>query len=388
MAIEDHPLAARLPTTSEKPQLHPAPVEFREFAVPPGAPETLQHYLAGDIPMISLRITSFHNGTLVGLSWPHTLMDVMGQQALMRAWSLVLAGKMSEVPPMLGARKDEMIEAANVPQETAEEYILKPQIMKKWALVKVLINFVWDLFWYRTVETRTIFLPKQALANLRLQAQMDLATEKQELPFISEGDVLTAWTIRAVASALPQPRSITAVHAVNTRLRVRSLIDAPGLFVQNMCVAVFTFVEHSIAIGPLGPIALLNRKYMLEQATEAQILANLRELQKQPPGRMDPVSMICGDPDALLMPYTNWERADLIHAVDFSAAVLKQGESGPLRINPPGTIVYHHAAAMVENPPARNFTLVLGKDHGGNQWITGSFLPPAWEKIVESMEDM
>jgi hypothetical protein len=130
MAIEDHPLAARLPKASEKPCLHPAPEEFREFAVPTGAPETLADYLAGDVPMVSLRVTSFHNGTLVGLAWPHTLMDVMGQQALVRAWSLVLAGKMSEVPPMLGARKDALIEAADAPQEAEEEYILKPQILK------------------------------------------------------------------------------------------------------------------------------------------------------------------------------------------------------------------------------------------------------------------
>ncbi|KAF2441991.1 hypothetical protein P171DRAFT_496720 [Karstenula rhodostoma CBS 690.94] len=390
MAIEDHPLAARLPKASEKPHLYPAPRKFREFAVPPGAPTTLEDYLAGDVPMISLRITSFHNGTLVGLAWPHTLMDVMGQQALLRAWSLVLAGRMSEVPPMLGAKEDAFSGAVDTSKEVAEEYVLKPQIMKTWSLVKVLINFIWDLFWYETVETRTIFLPKQAVANLRLQAKKELAVEEElpGKPLISEGDVLTAWTMRAVASALPQPRSITAVHAMNARLRLRSLVDAPGLYVQNMVVAAFTFVEHSIAIGPLGPIALLNRRQLEEQATEAQVLANLRELQKQPPGRADPISMICGDPDALLMPYTNWSRADLIHAVDFSAAVIEEGESGFSRINPPGTMVCHHAAAMKQSPMERNFILVLGKDHGGNQWITASLLPPAWAKIKDEMKNM
>lgn len=390
MAIEDHPVAARLPKASEKPHLDPGPDEFREFAVPPGAPETLEHYLAGDIPMISLRITTFQNGTLIGLSWPHTLMDVMGQQALLRAWSLVLAGRISEVPPMLGAREDALIEAADASNQVEEEYVLKPQIMKRWALVKVLFNFVWDMFWYRIVETRTIFLPKHAVAKLRAQAEMELAAKDQspEKPVVSEGDVLTAWTMRAVASSLPQPRSITAVHAVNSRFRLRSLVNAPGVFVQNMVVAAFTFVEHAIAIGPLGPIALLNRQHLVKQATEAQILANLRELRKQPPGRVDPVSMICGDPDALLMPYTNWSQADLFHAVDFSAAVLKVGESGSSRINPPGTMVYHHAASMTQSSAARNFILVLGKDHGGNQWIMGVLLPPAWEKIEEAIKNM
>ncbi|KAK7191947.1 BCL5p [Paraphaeosphaeria sporulosa] len=384
MAIEDHPLAARLPAASEKPHLHPAPEEFREFAAPPGAPETLDNYLAGDIPMISLHVTSFQNATLVGIAWPHTLMDVMGQQALLRAWSLVLAGRMSEVPPMLGAREDFLIKAADKSGTLEEDYVLKPQIMKTWALVKVLLNLVWDLCWYKSAETRTIFLPKRAVANLRLEAQRQLPGEEE----VSENDVLTAWTIRAVASALPKPRSITAVHALNARFRLRSLVDAPGIFVQNMVVAAFTFVEHSIAIGPLGPIARLNRQHLRKQATEAQILANLRELRKQPPGRVDPVSMICGDPDALLMPFTNWSRADLIHAVDFGDAVLKVGDHGPSRINPPGTFVYHHAAAMKPNPAARNFIMVLGQDHGGNQWITGILLRPAWAKIEEELRKM
>lgn len=390
MAIEDHPLGATLPKASEKARLHPAPEEFREFSAPQDAPETLQHYLAGDVPMLSLHVTSFKNSTLVGLTWPHSLMDVMGLQALLHAWSLVLAGRASEVPPMLGAQKDEMIAAAETSKDIEEEYVLKRQVMKTWFLVKVLVNYIWDIVWYRDMETRTMFLPKNAVADLRLQAQMELAAEDErpEKPFISEGDVLTAWTMRAVASALPRPRPITIVQALNARFRLRSLIDAPGVFVQNMVVAGFTFVEHSVSIGPLGPIALLNRRHLEEQSTEAQILANIRQLRKQPPGRVDPVSMICGNPDALLMPYTNWTRADLVHATDFGAAVLREGESGSSRNNPSGTIVYHHAAAMRQGLMARNFIMILGKDHGGNYWITGRLLVPAWRNIEAEMEKM
>jgi hypothetical protein len=51
-------------------------------------------------------------------------MDVMGQQALLRAWSLVLAGRESEVPPMLGAREDAVCVAADEPEEL-EEFIVE-----------------------------------------------------------------------------------------------------------------------------------------------------------------------------------------------------------------------------------------------------------------------
>jgi hypothetical protein len=51
-------------------------------------------------------------------------MDVMGQQALLHAWSLVLAGREADVPPALGAREDIMWGLAEAAVE--EEYLLKP----------------------------------------------------------------------------------------------------------------------------------------------------------------------------------------------------------------------------------------------------------------------
>lgn len=285
---------------------------------------------------------------------------------------------------MLGAKEDMLKKAVDQAEQPGEEYVLKTQILKRWGLTKVLINFCWDLFWHRTADTRTLFLPKHAVERFRLEAQTELQAEEQ----ISDGDVITAWIMRAVASSLPNPRSITAVHALNARLRLKSLIEAPGVFIQNVVVAAFVFVEHSMATGPLGPITRLNRQKISEQATEAQIIANMRELQKQPPGRVNAVSMICGNPDALLMPYTNWSRANLIHAVDFGSAVIREGDTGPTRLNPPGTIVYHHTAAMKPHPAARNFVMVLGHDHGGNRWITGILLRPAWEKIEHEISRM
>lgn len=383
VAIEDHPLAMNLPTPTEHASFHPSPRDFQTLCVRPDAPSCLQDFLAGDVPLLSLQISTFTNATLIGLSWCHTLMDVMGQQALLRAWSLVLAGREMDVPALLGAREDAMEAAAN--SGVQEEYVIKQRLLKGWGMVTFGARFAWDILTNRTVETRVIYMPKAALASLRLQAQNDLAVDEEtgEKPFISNGDVLTAWAISAVASSLPSPRPITALHALNARFRISSILNAPGVYVQNMAIAAFTFLSAEIARGPLGPIALENRKCLMEQATEPQILASLRDLKEQSKGgKVDPATMLYSDPNAVLMPFTNWERANFFEVAVFGGAVVRDGGEGR------GKLVYHHASSMRASASERNILIVLGKNLEGNYWLSGSLLPAAWVKIEESLKDL
>ncbi|ELR06041.1 hypothetical protein VC83_02270 [Pseudogymnoascus destructans] len=242
------------------------------------------------------------------------------------------------------------------------------------------LRFVADLLWNRVVEIRTIFLPKAAVAKLLQQAQEDLSSE-----FVSEGDVLTAWATRAVASSMP-PRPITALHPLNLRFRLPSLIQAPGVFVQNMAVSAFSLFTPELLRGPLGPIALENRRQLMEQATEPQLLALLREMsQSYTPG--GDTTILCGESHALLMPFTNWTRANVYQAADFSAAVVRTGE-GDSRNNPSGTMVYQHANSMRGSPTMRNVVMIHGKDHGDNYWLTALLLPGAWAKIEEEIKKL
>jgi hypothetical protein len=387
MDIGDHPLAKTLPKVTEGPSVQSGPQAFRAFAARENAPETLEDFLYTDAPQLSLYITSFNNATLVALSWPHTLMDVMGQQALLRGWCLVLAGREPEVPPMLGAREDAICAAVDTLVEEEEEYSLGRKRLKGWAMAMFGLRFAGDLLLNWVVETRTIFLPKKAVDKLRRQAQGDLATEDggAENHFISEGDVLTAWALRAVATSLPQPRPIAALHALNARFRLSSLVQASGVYVQNMAVAAFTFVSSEVATGPLGPIALENRRHLIEQSTEPQVLAYLRELRREQKSVSDPASMLYCESNALLMPFTNWTRADFFKIIDFSPAIVRAGEIGQSRSNPPGTIVFHYAQSMRQSPTVRNVIVVLGKDYDDNYWLTGTLLPPAWAKIEEDL---
>ncbi|KAF2007692.1 hypothetical protein P154DRAFT_583862 [Amniculicola lignicola CBS 123094] len=387
--IEDHPLASTLPKPTPGPSIHPGPPSFRAFAAAENAPSTIEDYIFTDTPQLSLYITSFNNATLVALSWPHTLMDVMGQQALLHSWSLVLSNRTSSVPPFLGAHNDAITTAIDAPTDPAkqEQYKLLPSRLAGWAMAKFGFRFATDLLWDRTVSTRTIYLPKTTLHALHRRAQDDLPAhpETGQKPFISDGDVLTAWALRAVASSLPSPRPIAALHALNARFRLPQLANASGVYVQNMSVAAFTSIPAGMATGPLGPIALENRRCLMEQAAEAQVLAYLRELRSEATNGGDAAAMLFCAPDALLMPFTNWARADFFQAADFSAAVVREGEVGASRGNPPGTLVFQHASSMRQSVMVRNVVVVLGKDREGGYWLMGSLLEPAWARIEEEM---
>jgi hypothetical protein len=389
MNINDHPLGKTLPKPTKYASIQTGPSEFRDFAARKGAPETLDGYLYEDIPQLALHITSFNDATIVALSWSHVLMDAIGQQGLLSSWSLVLAGRDSEVPAMLGAREDAVCAVADAPVEKKEDFKMKDKQLKGWSMLAFGLRFAWDLLWNQVIETRTIFLPKEVVAKLRAQAQEDLAALDggEEKPFVSEGDVLTAWGTRAVALSLPQPRPITALHALNARYRIPALMKAPGVYIQNMAVGAFTFLPAEIVRGPLGPIAVANRQHLMEQSTEGQVLACLRQLRSEPKLTSDP-AIVCGPSDALLVPFTNWTRADFYKMADFSPAVVRAGEIGESRSNPPGTMIYHHAQGMHQGPMIRNVFVITGKDHGDNYWLTGILTPQTWAVIEKDINNM
>ncbi|TVY80892.1 Transcriptional regulator sdnM, partial [Lachnellula suecica] len=370
--IDDHPLAQRLPKATDGPSIQAGPPDFQVFAAADNAPATLDDFLYSDRPQLSLHITSFNDATLVALLWPHTLMDAMGQQALLKGWSLVLAGREAEVLPLLGARVDAM--SASVGEE-GEGYRMAGKALKGWRMLKFGLRFGWGVVWGAAPETRSIFLPGSTVANLRLQAQRDIEKDA----FVSDNDILTAWATRAIASSVPQARPVTVLNVVNARLRLPSLLDAPGVFVQNMAVPAFTCLSaDTVAARSLGTIALENRRQLMEQASRSQIVAFLQWLQGKPKAEQDP-SFVCGETDAILIPVTNWERANFYQAIDFSAAVVKPGYVGE-RNNPPGSIVYHHASSMRVSAAVRNVLVVVGKDFGGGYWMTGIFSPATWAK--------
>ncbi|KAI8930428.1 hypothetical protein NX059_012379 [Plenodomus lindquistii] len=308
----------------------------------------------------------------------------MGQQALLNAWSLVLAGRESEVPPVLGARDDVLRTLIDAPAQKSEEHVLQSKQSKGSEMATFGASF--DMLTGPLPETRTVCLSKEAMTNLRSQALEDLPSSNcdGEKPFISDGDVLTAWMVRAVAMTLSRPCPVTALHTINARFRLPSLKNAKGVYLQNMLVSGFAFLPSDVTSGPMGPIALRNRQHLMQQATESQVLESLRE--QLFAGNSSKLNY--SDADALLLPFTDWTKAKIFSVVDFSPAVIRAGDSSQTRCNPPGTPVSHHASARRTNPSARLFVSIMGTDHGENCWLTLTLPLLVWKNVERSLGEL
>ncbi|KAG7418602.1 Acetyltransferase BOT5 [Fusarium oxysporum f. sp. raphani] len=285
VSIDAHPLASKFPhPTPDRPSIQDSRSDFTALGVPPGTPLSLNDYLKSDYPQLTLHVVSFTDATLVSLCWPHITVDATSLRDLGIAWSLVLAGRESEVLPMLSAGEDPMAHAGDNPAFT-KPYALEKQQVKGRRMYLFPLFYVLDLLRWRTLESKILFLPRKNVEQLRNQA-LDSLGKTSSPPFISEGDVIVAWLSIVVASALfPQGsrRPFTIGNAYDLRGRAPSLFpieSGKGAYVQNAVLPCWTIVPaksmHNRGDSTLGTIALALRNSLKEQTTEASIHALAR----------------------------------------------------------------------------------------------------------------
>ncbi|KUI60987.1 hypothetical protein VP1G_08201 [Cytospora mali] len=379
-----------------EPFLQPASMHFRTFAARPDVPSSINEMIANDAPQLSLHVTSFNNATLVGISFPHTLMDAMGFETLLRSWSLVLAGREDEVPPILGARDDVLWAsgARYTGQKGEEDFILGSKILRGVSKLKFLLRVAWDSFWNPVEETSILYLSNSALAQLRHQAMGSITvTSKGELDksdFISDGDILKAWVTQIIASSEPRPRPITILNAINARFRLASKLQAPGqgVYVQNMILVSFTCLSPQVARGPLGAMAAESRRQLAEQTTEQQMTMSLRLMRQKFESGQQP-GFLAGATDSTPFVFNDLTKINIIGAADFKPAVLRQGDVAESRNNPIGTMVYHHFQNLNHIAFKVNWVVCLGKDHqGGGRWIMLRLTRKPLKALKEAMKNM
>lgn len=391
MRLEDHPVASRFPQQTDRASVQEIPREFRSFIVREDYPTTVEEMIHQNAPQISLHITSFNDATLVGLAWTHTLTDAIGLQALLHGWSLVLAGQEEKVPSVLGARDDILLEAENAtPNKDQGEFVLEQKRLTGVGRLMYIVRSLWAKFWNPPWELRSIFLPSDAFARLKTRTREEVAKATvigADTPFVSEGDILTGWVTSVVASTDPRSRPVTIGAVSNARYRLPLLLQSGGVYVQNMLFITYAFISAQLAGGPAGPIALSHRSHLAEQCTEEQTLHSFKAMRREIEARGTP-RFEFGDSDASVILFNNLTKVDVIKSANFGPAVLHQGENKDSRRNPLGTMKTFFARNLSAAPPPLNFFSMLGKDHAGNYWLSGSLLPRAWAKMEEELRNL
>ncbi|KAJ4151164.1 hypothetical protein LMH87_011879 [Akanthomyces muscarius] len=409
--VAQHPLGKDLPdvdgtATATAGLFHPGE-HFRDFAAAPAFPDTIDGFVDRDVPVVSLRVTNFQDATLVAVGVPHLLFDAMALGELLRAWSLVLAGRQDEVPPVVGARSDILYDAADPArrQPGEEPWVLRDVYLVGFSFLLFVMRFLWGVLTERTIEGRVVFMPKHVLAKLRASALADIADgPSATASWVSEGDVLFAWVSRVVSLGQGRwPRPLNGINAVNLRGRLPETTAPSGaggaVYAGNFVTSSFMPVSVAEARGPLGLVAAKYRAALTAQMTPQQALWTLRASRTAVDKGQD-ASVVCGaPPTGELFSMTNWLKADIAGSAEFAPAVLlpagrEDGQGGGGNVSKqqkkhvPGRIVYVHAQLHAQSATIRNTLGVVGKDQDGNVWMQGFFPPRTWDVVRKELDEL
>jgi hypothetical protein len=395
--IEEHPLGSKFPRPpidgKDKPIFMGDPMAFTSITRDPAAPKRLEHWTSQDIPQLIFHVACFENATLFTITWGHTLMDAMGLSAILNAVSLILQGRDDEVPAFLGAEEDPLADLGK--NTKPESFILYRNLITAFNGILFGLNLAVDLLINRQNSLREICVPKDYFQRIYKQARPELELtsdlkQHHNLPandtFISESDVLFAWWLRTLLTALKPRRKDNPVALMNVfdfRSLVPDLLPKSGVYIGNGTFALNTLLPAwQILSAPLSSVAQAVRRSLDQQRTREQVeaVAALHKASLEKSG----YTAMFGSPSQYLLVLSNWHRVKL-YEIDFSPALINPAQKAKNSLA--GKPTYVHPVGYNNGFSIRNFGAVSGRDHEGNWWFTWFTGDDTWEIIEKALTE-
>ncbi|KAI3397179.1 hypothetical protein diail_11153 [Diaporthe ilicicola] len=406
--MEEEPRVWKLPKSDNtgRPSLHEGPPAFRYLTKRPAMPTKFSDYIDKDEPMMSMHVASFNDGTLVTVTWPGVVTDMMGMHGFIQAWCEVLGDREDNVPEMMGAHKDPMRSLGRL--KLREKYVFAGAHLQGLQLLQSMYHSIMDKWSHGEMESRTLCLPASSMAKLKRQAGISSTSEKA---LISEGDILAAWLARQACSILP----ISSDRPVTVSMPFEARSKLPMIFPQQsetereswgeMCrpdpvyMGNATFMAHlhipgsALLSAPIGEVAYAARAAILRQTTESQIKAASREMRHRQEEVGGPLGMMrlplkYTTPDSMMVTVSNWSKMNVFDSFDFSPAVINKNIGVATRSMTSlkaGRPTYNHMDILRPSLGDRTKFHISGKDHHGNTWITGRMAAAGWEALKEEL---
>jgi hypothetical protein len=424
MRLEEHAIGRKIPSIddSERIQVFGGLWSMNEFMQAEDVTKELSDWIYTDKAQLGLRVVNFQDATLVTMTWLHSLLDGMGRRALLDAWIAVLEGRDEDVPefwgydfdpleklgaPLQDAAKSSEASAAgskiSEQQEKQRGFSTAISGIKNWILR--LLDFR-SAFAYlfshifkpaETVGYREIYMPKSQFARLRTEAMRDLASldssqitysnsnPSNSQPFLSDGDILSAWLIRHIAFSdlrllqSPPTRPIRMLNVLGMRDllskatdRYEVLIPKNKAYTGNCATGIISnsSLERFLRL-PLGHVAAQLRKDLTGQATREALEATQRAIRSAQQANTPP------PPNASMAPATiiisNWAKGKFFES-DFSAAIVPGTGSYTGDRGSRGKPTYIHVAATDKRTKfskevSGGIGSCVGKDARGGYWL-------------------
>ncbi|KAJ9130909.1 Lysr family regulatory protein [Pleurostoma richardsiae] len=414
VGINEHPLASQLPRPAKGHQyVQAGPRTFFPLAKSERMPATFLDFVYSDAPQLSIHIIKFTDTTLVSLSWCHVTTDAVGMGAILRAWSLVLAGRQDEVPPMMLLR-DDPLDQLGTEQESGgrgeEELVMASKLLTLPNMIALALRFfIFDPWLYGRMEEHMVFVPRTTTQKLKTAALSTLSADmgndivldsETGNPFLTSGDVITAWFAAMASSVLglSSRRSVLIFNPFDIRGRLRKLFPGSrdkAAYVQNATLNYFILApaKQVVPAGTdhvaLGRFAATIRYALVQQTTVPQIRAMIR-LYRDTIAKTGNSPMF-GDSNSYAMLFSNWTRARFFEVMDFSPAVLpsraeRRNVDGDWLETTSGRPVYYHSQSLMPGPRTNRNWLCINGNVEGDYWVHGYLLPGVWMKIEDALE--
>ncbi|KAI1335354.1 hypothetical protein F5Y15DRAFT_252718 [Xylariaceae sp. FL0016] len=390
-SINHDSLAAKLPGAAQgQIQMINDTERFLPLMRRPEDPKVIRDYLNSDLPALGVHVVTFTDATLVTLRLSHLLLDIVGIKCFLEAWSAVLRdGAAAVIPPVHGLESSPMDRLAERPAET---FMHADRLLRVGMLLLMGLRVLWHWFLQRIGSTekeeerRIICMPAGYIRSLRETAMQDLENERgldEKAPFISEGDVLSAWWAKLLTPHVSAYKSQT-VAMVNV-LELRPLLRSSGwlsegtIYIGNAHLYVSAFSSAGkVLSNSIGALASAVRRSIVTLGSRSQVEAFMALKEKTPSG-----FFILGDPGMHMFCSTNWTKAKL-YEIDFSGALVKEGSHRlSQEAGRPATIYYH----PLEPPqfPMMKILYITGKDAEGNYWMCARLTRDLWARIEKTL---
>ncbi|OQD70397.1 hypothetical protein PENDEC_c024G06783 [Penicillium decumbens] len=343
--IEEHPLGNHLPKkTGPYPSTQEGCHAFLPLSVPHGLTGDIEHYYTTDEPLISLHVTSFTDATLVSITFPHSVCDVMGTAELLRAWSTILAGQYDCIPALHGASQDVVANVGTSEDEKAEKpYLLEHRQIKGLSLLSFIVRFTGSA------------------------------------PFLSDGDLITAWGSQMVMSSSPRKKPAIICNVFDIRRRLKNVFTPGGAYLQNLILPASVLLSaQEKSNTSLGQIALHLRQAIIEQTTNSQArrLMRIMKASIKSTGFMP----LFGDSASRIIAFTNWSKAKLAESANFSPAVTENHHILSPTVRKSSCVSYWGTTIGKSDNPRDTF-VIYGKDDNDNYWVHAYLRSETWDLI-------
>lgn len=324
---------------------------------------------------------------MVSLIWPHVLFDGAGLAAFLGAWSLVVNGKISQVPPILPDPMPKIMDEAAMAKG-------KHQLPRFPAhkLVLIVLWMLWRTWTKPRNESRFVVLTKESVAHLRHRAALSGAPAEKETN-VGDGALITAWLAKMLAAADKDYAAANIVGTLNVRRSLPELQAPAGEYIQNLVASFFITLPRDIVRTPLLHLASFLRGETRDRTSASSVRAYFRD--RHEAGLTSPETNIY-DPrtaaHAVVLPVfvNNMASLRIAERLDFASAAVGRGNAVVVpgrRANRVGTPLYFRNSNAVWTERRLNMAsfAVQGRSAEGSYYVDACLPPRAYVLMEESL---